>query len=400
MKNKMKKCLAIAVAVVMIAGSASAFASDGGVIPSSGAKAVEGVMPAAMTDSGLDIVSKDGATGILDMSDTSKVKTIKADTNYAATINYDSDYDGLTNYLVNASYDANSSGCYDTYPVTVKATGKLSFYLYPADSNTATVRAAIGTLSGDVFNIKKYIDLTPDNMAYAFAGLDVTAGTEYAIGFSSTSAGSVLMAPYVIPYSTRTLAAGKKMVASGVKGSSNADSGAMFKIVPTKSGYIDVYLKAMGLSTTTGKVTLLNSSKKAVSSALSFNDSSKTGYVVFGVKKGRTYYLKVNGCKGTSDEAYAYEITYKATTGKIRSNTKKSKAVTLKRKASATKTTIAAPGKSSKDWYKFKVTKKRVTKVRVDATNVKSGSMKITVYCGKKKVAAWRPRTNKLTSVA
>ena len=69
-----------------------------------------------------------------------------------------------------------------------------------------------------------------------------------------------------------------------------------------------------------------------------------------------------------------------------RSNTKKSKAKKLTRKASYISTVMLANNKSGNQWYKFKVTKKRTTKISVDTIRVKSGTVKMTVYCGKKKI--------------
>ncbi|MDO4860160.1 MAG: hypothetical protein Q4A48_03975 [Bacillota bacterium] len=70
----------------------------------------------------------------------------------------------------------------------------------------------------------------------------------------------------------------------------------------------------------------------------------------------------------------------------VRKNTKKRKAVKLKRKGAWKKTVLLGNNRAGNQWYKFKVTKKRTTKISVDTIRVKSGTVKMTVYCGKKKI--------------
>ena len=45
---------------------------------------------------------------------------------------------------------------------------------------------------------------------------------------------------------------------------------------------------------------------------------------------------------------------------------------------------MPANNKSGNQWYKFKVTKKRKTVIKVDAKNLVSGTTKISVYAGSK----------------
>jgi hypothetical protein len=47
---------------------------------------------------------------------------------------------------------------------------------------------------------------------------------------------------------------------------------------------------------------------------------------------------------------------------------------------------MPATGSSGNQWYAFKVTEKRATQLKVDATKIKSGTTTATVYCGSKQV--------------
>ncbi len=377
MNKAMRKVLALGVAAMMLLSTATAFAADGLEVSTSAGSADN----AAYMQMPGRAVSKQ-AFGKLP----SGAKIIKAESNKATTLNYDTD----SPVILKAPYDANQSGHYTTYPFTSNTSGKMYVYAYPSDSNASTkdITIVLGTTSDEIINIQKSMILKQSQMTYAFGGIDVVQGKEYSLGIGCQDAGELNVGVYVYSYAERNLTEGTWMISSGARGSSNAVSTVTYKVIAPKTGYMDVYLDAAGRSAnTTGKVTLLNKSRRAVSSTLSFNKASKTGYAVFGVKKGATYYIKVAGCTGTAAEQFVYGVKYKVTAGKKRSNTKRSRSITLKRKGKAVKTVIPANGKSGKGWYKFKVTKKRKTQIRVNATNVKSGSLKITVYCGKKKVA-------------
>ncbi len=186
----------------------------------------------------------------------------------------------------------------------------------------------------------------------------------------------------IIPYSAGTLPAGKVMLAS-------TDSPATdFKIVPGSTGYIHVTLIGSENDNPSGYITLLDSNKRALSDRLLYYTNSSYNYVVFGVKKGTVYYLRTTGILGVYNQQHAYGIGYTLKSAPIRKNTKKSKALNLKRKAKAKVVAIPATNKKKTQWYKFKVTKKRKTQIRVDASAMKSGSASIIIYCGKKKVGS------------
>ena len=72
-----------------------------------------------------------------------------------------------------------------------------------------------------------------------------------------------------------------------------------------------------------------------------------------------------------------------------RNISKKSKAKTLKRKATATSTLFVANGSTENDWYKFTVTSKRKTQFKINAEMMTKGSddkLTITAYKGSNKI--------------
>lgn len=294
-------------------------------------------------------------------------------------------------------YFASANGDYVVAKINVKSSGKLwiDAQRLDSDSNRATVYVGkynAGTEEMIEYNYERTGDLSAgDDPMLGIGGLDVVKGGTYYIvvrkAYSTYTEhyGTLRVRPYLYSYSTRTLSAGKLMLASGYKTNYN-DSGAQFKIKPTKTGYIRVSLKAYGYSPSAGYVTLRNSKKKAVSDKLYFSNGSYPSSVQFGVKKGVTYYLKVNNCVGKSDYQYKYGISYKVYAAKLRANTSKKKATTLKRKAKYISTAMPATGKSASQWYKFKVTKKRATQFNIDARNINSGEMTVAFYYGKKKL--------------
>ena len=291
---------------------------------------------------------------------------------------------------VTKSFPAEDYDVFYTYTVGVKTSGKLFFDAIAGNGNSGYVKVVVGTRgseSGTISYSTNYGSLAPGQSKMGIGGIDVTAGKTYLIGFSSTYAGTAKVRGYVYSYkNNRFLKAGKMMLSSGYKGSST--SAVRYKIKPTKSGYITVALKEYGYSDTSGDVQLLNKKKKAVSDKLWYYTGSSGYKAVFGVKKGVTYYLKVTDTCGSYGNCYKYSVKYKVTKSPIRKNTKKNKSVKLKRKGSWKKCVVLANNKTGNQWYKFKVTKKRTTIIKVDAKNVKSGTLEASVYRGKKKIGS------------
>lgn len=155
-----------------------------------------------------------------------------------------------------------------------------------------------------------------------------------------------------------------------------------FKVKPDRTGVMSVSLKCYGYDNNNGYVTLYNKDKKVLSDKVYYSDKK----VNFGVKKNVTYYIKVENCYGSYTYNYKIGVKYGMTERTDRAIGTKDKAKTLKRKADATNTLFVASRSTSTDWYKFKVTSKRETVISFNASTIRSGTIKLTVYCGKKKI--------------
>ena len=282
--------------------------------------------------------------------------------------------------------NCSAGNTYSIMPINVSTNGKLYIAATANNTNPGTVFISLGPTNSFTSSDRLW-SLSPGQFDKGIGGIDVVAGTTYYIGVRSYQGGAVNVQPYVYSYATRLLPAGLTMLTSGYKGN-YADSAALFQIKPSKTGYIRVVATEYGNSTSAGYFTLLNASKKAISDKLWYYSASKTSYVAFGVKKGATYYLKANNITGYSSGQYAYGIQYNVYGSMLRANTTKKKAKTLKRKGKFISTVMPATGKAGNQWYKFKVPKKQATQIRINMANVKSGKVKATVYCGKKKVAS------------
>ena len=289
---------------------------------------------------------------------------------------------------------------YVVYPVKATATGKMWIDVKTPDTNTDRVVSAIGTWSSDdgMFTPNGYGGSTAVGETETAIGCyDVVKGKTYYVGLKSygdTVGNLAQVRAYIIPYANnRTLKASSTYtIASTVKGvgDSNKATTLSYKIKPTKTGVITVTLKNYGYTDSSGKITLLSSGKKARSEQLYYSSSSSSYKVRFGVKKGTTYYLKVSDVYGKSSECYKYGIKYSIKAATDRAISKKSKAKTLKRKATATSTLFIANGSKETDWYKFKVTSRRKTVFKVDASEIRGNDQKLTItaYKGSEKIGS------------
>ncbi|MCB6993098.1 hypothetical protein LI177_06320 [bacterium 210820-DFI.6.37] len=290
-----------------------------------------------------------------------KIATTKVYYGYSDVLVSGSNYKGVASQPITLSKG--------TVLMAVSATG--------VDKNGAT------SSSGYVyFGVYKDAALTQPVDSYTSVAADeksigqkvfkiASSGTYYLGVYSSISEystvqayGAVVAAAY-INGADRTLT-NKKTIAVGQKDAQTN----YFKFKAVQTGYLKVQ------STDYGKVTLCNSKKKALSNATS------TSYApTYGVKKGTTYYVKV-AANYSSEGGYQLTVTNSKITEK--SGTKKSKAVTIKKKATKKGTIIA--GSSQADWYKFKLTGKKTVKITMKgATNDK---LKVIVYKGSKKIGS------------
>lgn len=298
------------------------------------------------------------------------------------------------------SGDLYSNGADDTYQLyafTAPATGKLWFDA-TASGNATSTTVAVGRKVNGVFQklSSTYLDTT--EAATGVGPIDVVKGNTYYIGvnriynsYNNTPKTKVQVRTYVYAYSNNRLL---KQSSSWLLSSSYAkdyeQAVIKYKIVPAKTGVMTVNIKEYGYDSGSADITLLSKTKKLRSPKVWYYQSTGNK-ATFGVKKGVTYYLKVENAYGTSDNLYKYGIKYsiKATTD--RSLSKKSRALKLGRKKAAKAALFIAKGASENDWYKIYVSKKRETKIKVNAENIARGTgseMTITAYRGSKKIAS------------
>lgn len=174
-------------------------------------------------------------------------------------------------------------------------------------------------------------------------------------------------------------------------GDTSFDSYYYFEVKPMKTGTIT--LSGSADYPVSGYVALCNASKKVLSKDSKTNDGtwfwtgSSTNYlrtVHFGVKKGKTYYIRIAKCRVTSyakdaNNQYVHIGYLKWTNTAVKSakyGKKKSKAVKIKKKK--TKTGLFVAGTTKAQWYKMKINKKKAT---ITLTSTKNcGAIKAKVY--------------------
>lgn len=311
--------------------------------------------------------------------------------------------------LINAKtmlYSNTGAPAYSNYSVTagqwkiipVKASSTGLMYLETNVYSGSQSYSALIALCSDYYFEGNSIYYTYYDRQYLYGGqtkqgtsaLPVKSGETYYIimnvsGYSDAPF-EIGVRARVFTTTERKLSAGtsKWTLASGMNRSAEYGKATKFKITPSKSGVIAVSLKEYGYSSSSATIQLYNKSGKAVSNAVNYYSSNGSAY--FGVKKGNTYYIKVTSAYGSYDNNYKYGIKYSLTARTERSLGSKSNARTLKRKADFTNTLFLADGKTNTDWYKFKVTSKRKTCVKIDTKGISSGDIYVYFYRGGKQV--------------
>lgn len=222
------------------------------------------------------------------------------------------------------------------------AASNVSFGLYTDPALQNAVDGSYGYLYGGSTSDVRYYGVKAEKTYYVGAKSRLPYQGEFEVNLATACT--------YADGADRTLS-NKKNVIVGVNKSGQTNR---FKIKAKETGYITVNFKSFN-----GKVTLQDSKKKSISNALSINSNSTYAgaaakRAVFGVEKGKTYYIKVEA--GMSKNAY--QIGYKETKVSDKSGAKKEKALSMKSKKKYTGLAIA--GKSTTDWYKFKLTKKQV----------------------------------------
>ena len=283
---------------------------------------------------------------------------------------------------------------WNLYAFTAPVTGRLWMDVTaPAENETSTTVAVGKKVNGVLDDSKLSVWISANDVAENEGYLDVVKGNTYYVGVKSSSyyaPTKVKVRTFVYAYSNnRKLTQSKNwLLSSGYKGSSESTV-INYKVVPAKTGVMTVSLKEYGSSASGGYVTLLSKGKKARSEKLYYYSTSDYSKVQFGVKKGVTYYLKVQNCYGYTSYCQKYGIKYSIKAATDRSLSKKSRALKLGRKKAAKGALFIAKGASENDWYKFYVSKKRETKIRINTTNMSRGSddkLTVTFYKGSKKI--------------
>lgn len=176
------------------------------------------------------------------------------------------------------------------------------------------------------------------------------------------------------------------VVRDGVAGAANVGNNnavTLFKVTANATGYLYITdARTKGLNSGSymfGHVSLLDANQSYLSSEsegfFSNTDTSTSWmkYIVFGVKKGSTYYIRVNDTNSTGSN---YNMYYNIQPVSNKSGSKKSKAKKLK-KNKYTAGTITA-GSSRSDWYKYK---KKAHKVTITFNTAETNyKLKVTVY--------------------
>ena len=185
---------------------------------------------------------------------------------------------------------------------------------------------------------------------------------------------SVVFSAVAISGLDRTIYSGSQIAVGQKKAQTN-----YFTFKAAKTGYIRI------LTDSPVKFKLYNSNK---SKSLS-DTSSSTTEIVYGVKKGTTYKVKV---QAPDNKVGVYLLELKNIGISENSGSSKSKAKTISRGASKGKSGCIIAGSSTADWYKFKLTKKNTIKVTLKgATN---NGIKLYVYKGSKLLDSYTLKSN------
>lgn len=153
---------------------------------------------------------------------------------------------------------------------------------------------------------------------------------------------------------------------------------------PSADGYLTVRMKTPkgAAEFSKGYIALFNSTKRMILSSKTIfyhtvtSDNPYWSRIVFGLKKGQTYYIRVRS-------ENAVNISRKFTKVKDKSGTVQTKALNLKRNKA--KTGLIPAGTYNADWYKITLTKKQKIRLYYNAkTSGTNSCFKLSVYFGKR----------------
>lgn len=264
-------------------------------------------------------------------------------------------------------------GVSDSFSFTVPATGTLELaYIYANGASTyASVKDQYGaTIYADDSSYKTENGLTLADKFYT----KLNKGQTYYLSIDNSYSPYAMQFIMAYAANSGTLPNGK-----AVYGGTHDNQVSYYKVTASKNGYLNVQFRdATGKSYPSYQVRLLNAKKQGLTHDFERISSYNSYQTTFGVKKG-TYYLAV---KAPYNPLYTIKATNTAV--KTKAGAKKSKAVTLK-KGKTKKGVIYAKNKKTpaKQWYKFKVTKRKKVKLYVNTKtsggNTIAGGIKVTM---------------------
>ena len=308
------------------------------------------------------------------ISDGASFDTVKTYKQLKSSLNADKNIIGFT---------VSSKGQVHSIDFTSVVTGTLYLLVASSENNVGTCRMTIidNTLS-ETSNLK---DLYPD---YGSTwSLAMEKNHSYTLKFTdisnSTPDDVYAFVGCMIPYQTNrdllsSYSDGNYSIACG-KNVTTVKPTYWKKKISSK-GRLTIWAKDCFFSNPQNvKVTLLNSSKKAVSPTITLNDQK----AYFGVLGDRTYYVKVES------PTPFYGIYCKTSSYSYSPGTKKSSAKTIS-KGSTKKSTLGASTSTSSHWYKFTLKKKSKLTINYTGYSAYGSSINITIYSksGKKQISA------------
>lgn len=175
---------------------------------------------------------------------------------------------------------------------------------------------------------------------------------------------------YLYPQNNRTLSLDTWMAAY-----SDYRHPTYFTYKPKDNGYLTLYEEALVDTGFSAGVTLCNSKNKPIVNTMS--NHSKDDKIVYALKKGNTYKIKIGAVDPNLSHFYRIKATFTKRTEK--SGSKKSKAVSVTFGKTANGLVLAEDSTTKADWYK--ITNPKTQKIKLTYSgSITSGTMQLDVY--------------------
>lgn len=182
--------------------------------------------------------------------------------------------------------------------------------------------------------------------------------------------GNFRIKAYLYPSTNRTLKLDTWMTAY-----SDYRNYTYFTYKATESGYLTLYEEALVNTGYSAGVTLCNSKNTPIVNTMS--NHSIDDKIVYALKKGNTYKIRVNAVDPTLSHFYRIKATFTKRTEK--SGSKKSKAVSVTFGKTANGLVLAEDSTTKADWYK--ITNPKTQKIKLTYSgSITSGTMQLDVY--------------------